>query len=227
MGDGLFVITVFLEGVASFLSPCVLPLIPAYLTYLTGQTMETLVQDAKTYRTVIWNALAFILGFSVIFIALGAAATSFGKFLVSYREVIRKVSGVLIIILGLFQMEIIKIGFLNYEKRLKVNPKAPGFITSVIMGVGFGFGWTPCIGPILASVLMMASQAKTLGLGMALLAVYSMGLALPFFILALGIKVVWNPLRRLYKYMNVIRLVSGVLLVFMGLVIFFNWLSFF
>jgi len=227
VGDLAFIFMVFVEGVASFLSPCVLPLIPVYLAYLTGQSVDNLLQgSSRAYRTVVLNALLFVIGFSFVFVSMGAAASSFGRFLVKHREVMRKISGVLIILFGLFHTGLIPVPFLNYEKRFKVNVNGTGFIASVIMGMGFGFGWTPCVGPMLASVLLMASQARTVAGGMGLLAVYSLGLGLPFMALAVGIRVLWNPIKKLYKYMDAIRWVSGGLLIIIGLLIFFNRLAF-
>ncbi len=227
MGDFTFIFMVFVEGVASFVSPCVLPLIPVYLAYLTGQSVDNLLHGTfRAYRTVVLNALLFIIGFSLVFIAMGTVASSLGKFIALHRDVIRKVSGALIVFLGLFHMGIIPIPFLNYERRLNINLGSPGFITSIVMGIGFGLGWTPCIGPMLASVLVMASQARTVGAGMGLLAVYSLGLGLPFVALAAGIRVLWKPIKKLYKYMDAIRWISGGLLVIIGLLIFFNKLAF-
>jgi cytochrome c-type biogenesis protein len=227
VGDLAFIFMVFVEGVASFLSPCVLPLIPVYLAYLTGQSVDNLLQgSSRACRTVVLNALLFVIGFSFVFISMGTVASSFGKFLVEHRDVMRKISGALIVFFGLFHTGLIPIPFLNYEKRFKVNINSPGLITSIIMGMGFGFGWTPCVGPMLASVLVMASQARTVAEGMGLLAVYSLGLGLPFMALAVGIRVLWDPIKKLYRYMDAIRWVSGGLLIITGLLIFFNRLAF-
>nr|WP_243426527.1 cytochrome c biogenesis CcdA family protein [Caldicoprobacter guelmensis] len=223
-----FVSMVFVEGVASFLSPCVLPLIPVYLAYLTGQSIENLFKEpSKAYYKGVLNAFLFVAGFSIVFISMGAVASSFGRFLVEYRDVIRRISGVLIVLFGLFHVGLIPIPFLNYEKRFNIGIGGPGFVTSILMGMGFGFGWTPCVGPMLASALVMASQAHTIGEGIGLLAIYSLGLGLPFMVLALGIRVLWKPVKKVYKYMDVIRWISGGLLIIIGLLIFFNRLAFF
>ena len=222
MDGQLFFITVFLQGVASFLSPCVLPLIPAYLTYMTGQSVEIMMEDSKAHRTLILNSIAFITGFSLVFVSLGAIATSLGQFLQANRDIIRKISGVLIIFFGLFHTELIPIPFLNYEKRLQISPGTPGFISSFLIGIGFSFGWSHCIGPILTSVYIMASQASTVATGMALLAVYALGLGLPFFLIALGLKFLWKFFEKLYKHMKMIKILSGILLMIIGIMIYFN-----
>ncbi len=227
MGDLAFIFMVFVEGVASFLSPCVLPLIPIYLAYLTGQSVDNLLQrPSRAYSTVVLNALLFVVGFSFVFISMGTVASSFGKFLVEYKGVIRKISGALVVFFGLFHMGLIPISFLNYEKKFKANVNSPGLITSVVMGMGFACGWTPCVGPMLASVLVMASQARTVGEGIGLLVVYSLGLGLPFVVLAAGMRVLWKPIKKLYKYMDIIRWVSGGILIIIGLLIFSNRLAF-
>ena len=218
---------VFLEGLASFLSPCILPLIPVYMAYFAGQTADELIQQRPdSYRWIGLNALAFVLGFSFVFISMGAAASSIGRFFIAYRDIIRRISGVLIILFGLFHIGLISIGLLNREKRLNIKLKDPGIVMSFVVGLGFGLGWTPCIGPMLASVLILAGQADTIAKGTALLAIYSAGLGLPFVVLAFGIKALWRPLRKLSKYMNIIRAVSGGLMIVIGVLIFFNRLDF-
>ncbi|NLJ40080.1 MAG: cytochrome c biogenesis protein CcdA [Clostridiales bacterium] len=215
-------IMVFLEGLASFLSPCVLPLIPAYFTYMTGQSIEIMMEDRKAHRALIINSLGFILGFSLVFVSLGIVATSVGQFLQAHKDVIRKISGVLIVFFGIFHTGIIPIKFLNRERRFDISKRNPGFLSAFLIGVGFSFGWSPCIGPILTSVYIMASQSSTLLRGIGLLLVYALGLGLPFFLIALGLKYVWKHFRKLYKHMNTVKIISGILLVIIGVMIYFN-----
>lgn len=222
MDGQFFFITVFLQGIASFLSPCVLPLIPAYLTYMTGQSIEIMMKDSKAHRTLILNSIAFIVGFSLVFVLLGAIATSLGKFLQVHRDIIRKVSAILIIFFGLFHSGIIPVPFLNYEKRLQIKADTPGIISSFLIGIGFSFGWSPCIGPVLTSVYIMASQARTVATGMALLAVYALGLGLPFLLIAFGLKFLWKYIQKLYKHMKMVKIISGLLLIVIGIMIYFN-----
>ncbi len=222
MASNVYFITVFLEGLASFLSPCVLPLIPVYLTYLTGQSVQDIGEDSSKSKLML-NSIGFVLGFSIVFIALGAAATSLGKFLRQHQYIIRKISGILIIVFGLFHAGFVDIPFLNREKRRQIQKSnAPSFITSILIGMGFSFGWTPCIGPILTSVLLMASNVETLSAGMGLLGVYSLGLGVPFIVMALLMGTMWDRFKNLYKYMDLIKKISGILLMLIGILMFFN-----
>ena len=214
--------SVFLEGLASFLSPCVLPLIPAYMTYLTGRSAEAMTQDKKAHRNLIFNSLAFILGFTVIFVLMGAAATKLGSLLLRNQHLIRRISGILIILFGLFSAGWIPIRFLNYERRLQLLPERQGLISSLLIGMGFSLGWTPCIGPILTSVLIMAANVQTVVKGMLLLAVYALGLGLPFLALAVGIRYLWKYLNLLTRHLGIIKKVSGAILIIIGVMIYFN-----
>jgi len=218
----LIFVPVFLEGLASFLSPCVLPLIPAYMTYLTGRSAEAMTQDKKAHRNLIFNSLAFILGFTVIFVLMGAAATKLGSLLLRNQHLIRRISGILIILFGLFNAGWIPIRFLNYERRLQLLPERQGLISSLLIGMGFSLGWTPCIGPILTSVLIMAANVQTVAKGMLLLAVYALGLGLPFLALAVGIRYLWKYLNLLTRHLGIIKKVSGAILIIIGVMIYFN-----
>lgn len=222
MQGNLIFVPVFLEGLASFLSPCVLPLIPAYMTYLTGRSAEAMTQDKKAHRNLIFNSLAFILGFTVIFVLMGAAATKLGSLLLRNQHLIRRISGILIILFGLFNAGWIPIRFLNYERRLHLLPERQGLISSLLIGMGFSLGWTPCIGPILTSVLIMAANVQTVVKGMLLLAVYALGLGLPFLALAVGIRYLWKYLNLLTRHLGIIKKVSGAILIIIGVMIYFN-----
>ena len=176
-------------GAISFLSPCVLPLVPPYLCYMAGTTVTGLTEDtgddafhAMRRRAVI-NALIFVLGFSVVFISLGASATALGKLLLQWSDVLAKVAGVVIILMGLHFLGVFKIGILQREARFQAGGSGP--LGSFVMGLAFAFGWTPCIGPILAPILSLAGSKETVGEGAILLAVYSAGLGIPFVLAAL------------------------------------------
>ena len=216
---------VFLEGLASFLSPCVLPLVPVYIAYLAGSSVEDLRDGGGPKNRLLINSLGFIVGFSVVFILLGAAAGGLGKFLLVHGDIIRKVSGVVVIAFGIFYTGIINIPFLNYERRLSLDVKGYGFLPSLAMGVGFSLGWTPCIGPMLSSVLIMAGRMGTMHKGVALLAVYSAGLALPFLVLALGIRYLYKYLEVLNKHMGKIKIIGGALLIVIGIMIYIDYFS--
>ncbi|QCX32636.1 cytochrome c biogenesis protein CcdA [Caloramator sp. E03] len=210
---------IFFEGVASFLSPCFLPLIPIYLAYLSGE-----VKEKGLFR----NSFSFILGFSLIFILLGATASGVGKFLITYRNFFDKILGIIIILMGLFYLDIIKSNFLMMERRFNIELKNEGFLKGFLLGVGLAFGWTPCIGPILASVLSMAASRSSLVYGIALLFVYSMGIAVPFIIMAYLIQRYNIKTNVLLKKAKLVKLITGIIMILTGLMLFtgyFNRLS--
>lgn len=192
------------------------------MTYLTGRSAEAMTQDKKAHRNLIFNSLAFILGFTVIFVLMGAAATKLGSLLLRNQHLIRRISGILIILFGLFSAGWIPIRFLNYERRLQLLPERQGLISSLLIGMGFSLGWTPCIGPILTSVLIMAANVQTVAKGMLLLAVYALGLGLPFLALAVGIRYLWKYLNLLTRHLGIIKKVSGAILIIIGVMIYFN-----
>jgi len=225
VGSRFFIITVFLQGMASFLSPCVLPLIPAYMTYLTGRSLEAVTQDRMAQKSLVLNALAFVLGFSVIFVLMGAAATRVGSFLLRHQYTIRKASGVVIILFGLFHTGLLPVRLLNYERRLNIRPATPGFLPSLLIGAGFSIGWTPCIGPVLASILILAANSRTLAAGILYLAVYALGLGIPFLVLAFGARYLLKYLKAVYRYMSIIKVISGIILIITGFMIYFNIFS--
>jgi cytochrome c-type biogenesis protein len=171
----------FTAGLLSFLSPCVLPLIPSYVTFITGLGLE---DAARARRTAVVHALLFVLGFSLIFIALGATATVLGRVLLAYRGVLSRVGGLLIILFGLYTLGAVRLGALSVERRVHLADKPVGYLGTVLVGVAFGAGWTPCIGPILGSILLYTSSAADLRQGVLLLATYSLGLAVPFLVAA-------------------------------------------
>lgn len=210
----------FLAGLVSFVSPCVLPLVPAYLSFLTGSSLEELQAEAsaEVRRRAVSHALAFIAGFSVIFIVLGLSASALGGLLKSHQHVIAEVGGCIVVILGLQMMGMLRIPFLMMDTRVHAQHGKQSYWTSAIVGVAFAAGWSPCIGPILSGILLLASQAHTAE-AMLLLACYSLGLAIPFFLTALAIGAVLPVLNRIKRYLPVIEFVSGLFLVAVGLVL--------
>ncbi len=171
------------------------------------------------------TSLLFILGFSVVFIALGASATAVGQFLHDQIDIISKIAGVIIIIFGIHMIGIFKIPFLNYEKRFNTNAKPIGLLGAFLVGMAFAFGWTPCIGPILAAILAIASQQDTVVKGTMLLAVYSLGLGVPFLLAGLSITLFYNVFNKLKKHLHKIEVTGGVLLVIVGVLIMTNYLT--
>ncbi len=206
-----------IAGMASFFSPCVLPLIPVYIAYLGG------VVNSKS--KLLNNSLGFVLGFTIIFMLLGASATLLGQFLLANQIILQKIAGLIIIIFGLQLTQVINIPFLNIEKRRYIKNQGTGFWQSVLFGLAFGSGWTPCIGPILGSILALASTTGSLIQGMSLLFSYALGLAIPFILAALlmdSLKDKWSKIIKKTIWFN--RL-AGALLMLFGIMLFFGWLQ--
>ncbi|MFQ5901024.1 MAG: cytochrome c biogenesis CcdA family protein [Thermodesulfobacteriota bacterium] len=222
----------FGAGFLSFISPCVLPLIPSYITFLTGISFEELTGDnnsAKIKSLILLNSIMFIMGFSIVFIAMGASISLLGSYFSVYQGILRKVGGVIMAIMGLHIIGVVNFRFLQREKRLHIfkNNKSLGLLGSFFVGIGFAAGWTPCIGPILASILMVAGTSKTLGAGVGLLAVYSLGLAVPFLLVSLGIEHFLEHFHKIKKYFRIISITSGIFLIFMGVLIYSNYFAIF
>jgi cytochrome c-type biogenesis protein len=219
----------FLAGLLSFVSPCVLPLVPSYITYITGLSFEQLTDcDERRHvrRTIVLNALLFIAGFSGVFIAFGASASLLGQFLADYQDLVRKIGGVLIVVFGLYLMGIVKLKLLMREKRFHFHSRPAGYLGSVLIGAAFAAGWTPCVGPVLGSVLMYASTTETMMDGVTLLSYYSLGLGLPLFAVALGVDRFLVYFKQVRAYLGTISLVSGAVLVAFGVLLFTNTLPF-
>jgi cytochrome c-type biogenesis protein len=209
----------FLAGVVSFLSPCVLPLVPSYVSFISGMSFEELtsVQNAKKIRlTTLANSVLFVLGFSVIFIALGASTSFFGNILFRYQDWMRIIGGVIVIIFGLFIAGLLDFNFLMKEKKFMMQGKPSGFAGSFLVGMTFGAGWTPCIGPILGSILIAATYQASAVEGMRLLSFYSAGLAVPFLLSALLFNSFLSYSKRIFKYMKIIKFIGGLILVAFG-----------
>lgn len=215
----------FLAGLLSFLSPCVLPLVPSFLVYITGLSFEELTQETRSSamtRTAMTHAAAFILGFSAIFIIFGASATAAGQLLLAYQDAIRRIGGVLIVLFGLYLMGVLTIPFLMVEKRLHLQRRPAGLIGTVLVGSAFAAGWTPCVGPILGSILLVASTSESVASGVWLLTLYSLGLGIPLFLTALSLGTFLSHAKRLNRYMKPLSMVSGVFLVVLGVMFFTN-----
>jgi cytochrome c-type biogenesis protein len=209
---GFFV--AFAAGVLSFLSPCVLPLVPSYLGFLTGMTLEEM---SGRRRMAMIHALLFVFGFALIFVILGASATALGSALKYYQVWLQRVGGVLIIVFGLYAMGVFKFRFLQMEQRVHLDRKPIGYLGSVLVGMAFAAGWTPCIGPILGGILGMAATQGDVGRGMALLGAYSAGLAVPFLAAAWAMEAFLDWFQKFRKYLPWVMRASGLLLIFVGL----------
>jgi len=218
----------FIAGLLSFLSPCVLPLIPSYITYITGLSFADLQADHPSHiirQKTILHSLCFIGGFTVVFVLLGASATYIGSFLAQHAAVIRKVGGVLLLLLGLHVCGLLPVKFLLGEKRVSVKHKPAGYLGSFLVGIAFAAGWTPCIGPILAAILAVAATEENVYQGILLLLLYSLGLGVPFFLSALAMHRFLIIFNRFKKYIPVFEKVTGVFLMLIGVLIYTNWLT--
>ena len=215
----------FLAGLLSFLSPCVLPLLPSYVSFITGISFEQLTseKDRKRVRFLtITNSFAFVAGFSAVFISLGASSSFFGQLLYRYQEWIRIVGGILVIIFGLFISGIIKLDLFLKEKRLHLHGKPAGYLGSFLVGMTFAAAWSPCIGPILGTILLYAASEGSTSYGLKLLSVYSLGLGLPFFLSSLALNTFLSYSKVLYRFMRAIMLSSGLLLIIFGIMLLSN-----
>jgi cytochrome c-type biogenesis protein len=222
--DNVSLISAFVAGIASFISPCVLPLVPGYISFISGVSLEKLRKDQteRTRRNIMITSLIFIAGFSTVFILLGASATYAGRFLLQNRILFNRIAGVLIIVLGLHVAGLFQIKFLNYEKRLNLGQKPVGVISSFLVGLAFAAGWTPCIGPILATILIVASNQQTSSQGVLLLGCYSLGLGIPFFLTAVALNSFFNVFSWIKRHYRQIEYASGGLLVVLGIMVMTN-----
>lgn len=212
----------FLAGLVSFLSPCVLPLVPSYLGFLTGLTLDEMTDKR---RWAVLHALCFVAGFSLIFIALGAGATALGATLKFHREWIARVGGVMLIVFGLYSMGILRIGALDRDQRLHLDRKPMGFLGSLLVGMAFAAGWTPCLGPILGGILTLAGTSNSVGRGVGLLAAYSAGLAVPFLLAAYAVDSFRAWFVKFRRWMPWVQRISGVVLVVVGILLITGQLS--
>ena len=215
-------VAAFFAGVVSFISPCVLPLVPSYVTFITGVSFDELTSASaapRVRRLTIIHSLAFILGFSLVFVALGATATVAGQFLREHQDSLRRIGGVLIILFGVYLTGLVPIPALSRERKKQLTTKPLGILGSVLVGITFAAGWTPCIGPIMASILIYASTAKTVGTGVVLLSVYSLGLGVPFFLSSLALNSFLAASRKIRGQLRTIEVASGVVLILFGVML--------
>ncbi len=211
----------FLAGLASFLSPCVFSLVPAYVGYLGGRSVASSQNESSNRWVTFSHGLAFVLGFSVVFILLGIATSALGGLLYDLRTWLAKIGGVVVVIFGLHMTHIIRIPFLDYDLRPQSQPdRQRGYISSGLMGVFFSAGWSPCVGPVLGAILTLSLSGGSISQGAWLLAAYSAGLAIPFLIAALGVGWVTTILRRYGKVMRITEIVMGALLIIVGVMLF-------
>jgi cytochrome c-type biogenesis protein len=213
-------IAAFLAGLVSFLSPCVLPLVPGYVSLISGAGVEELKsQESQLFRKVMTNSIGFILGFSIVFVTLGAISTEVGQLLARYKSLLSEIAGVVIILFGLHLTGIFKIKALYMDARLHSVKGSSTPWGAFVIGFAFAFGWTPCVGPILAVILGFAAAQDSVFKGIVLLAVYSLGLAVPFLLTSLGIGRFLKFYSRFRAHMHALEIASGVLLIFLGILL--------
>lgn len=225
--ENVTILTALFAGIISFVSPCVLPIVPGYISFISGASLQELkdqvaLSDDKRrelFRRVFGNSLLFVLGFSIVFVAMGASATYIGQWFAQNRLILARIAGVVIIVFGLHTMGLTPIKWLNYEKRFQAGKKPMGLAGSFLIGLAFAFGWAPCIGPILAGVLVLAATQETVGQGVTLLTAYSLGLGLPFIATGLAINRFLNLFGRIKKHMKLVEVTAGVLLVVVGFLV--------
>ncbi|MFB6212357.1 MAG: cytochrome c biogenesis CcdA family protein [Candidatus Magasanikbacteria bacterium] len=225
IGEIPLVIAAFIAGLLTFLAPCTLPLIPGYLAFISGTSLEKLSsQPEKARSKILMNGFSYVLGFSIVFTLLGVLAGFIGSTLSIYRGILTKVAGIFVILFGLFMMKILKIPFLRHKVKFsppdffkKGNPK-----NSFLLGVSFAIGWTPCIGPILGSIFTLASTSSTIVQGTLLLMVFSAGLAVPFMLVAYFLARANEFIKDVSKYLNIVSIIGGAFLVFLGILLVTN-----
>ena len=218
-GASLSLLIAFSAGLLSFLSPCVLPLVPSYVTFITGMSLEDL---QKSRRNTFLHAVLFVCGFTLIFLALGAGATMFGQLMLRYRDWISRIGGVLVIIFGLYMLGVLNLGLLARDTRLHLADKPLGYLGTLTVGIAFGAGWSPCIGPILGAILTMAANEADLQRGLVLLLTYSLGLAVPFLLAAVMVERFLTVFAKLRHQMIWVNRIAGALLVIVGVLMVTN-----
>ncbi len=222
MNQNVSLLAAFAAGFLSFVSPCVLPLIPGYISFISGASMDEMrggTAPTTSRLQIFLTSLAFVIGFSLVFVALGASATAVGKFMFARLPLLSKIAGVILIIFGLHTMGVFRLAFLDTEKRVHAQRKPAGPVGAMLVGIAFAFGWTPCIGPILGGILAIAGSKDSVWEGVALLAVYSLGLGIPFLITSLAINQFFAAAKKIRRYYHAIELTSGALLVVIGVLI--------
>ncbi len=218
MGNEIGIGIAFLAGLASFLAPCVLPLVPAYISYLTGFTVTDTTYDSKERMTIVTHAIFFVLGFSIIFIILGVAANTFGRFI--RGDILRYIGGVLIIIFGLNLMQILHLSFLDQDARLQWQTRHKwGFASSILVGMVFAAGWTPCVGPVLSTILILSAEQDSILHGTVLLIAYSAGVGLPFIAAGFLLDRFRSVMKKLNPYLVKIQKIVGVIIVIVGIIV--------
>ncbi|MBN3038175.1 MAG: sulfite exporter TauE/SafE family protein [Candidatus Omnitrophica bacterium] len=221
MSDNLQIFSAFGAGLLTFFSPCVLPLIPVYICFITGLSLQELTDTQEKVQAkkkiILTEAILFILGFSLVFVALGATAGYIGSFFMANKKILRLIGAAVLILFGLYLTGLFKLRLLEQEKRIHLKAKPVSWLGSFFVGMAFGLGWTPCVGPILGGILVMAATKETLLEGMFLLSAYSLGLAIPLLLVSIGVKRAMDIFTKVKMHFKIIKLTSGILLIAIGI----------
>ena len=227
-GNEVSILISFTAGILTFFSPCILPLFPSYITYITGKSFEdikTKVGSSDITKFTAAHSLFFILGFSIIFVLLGVSISYLGSFFGIRKLWLERIGGIVIVLFGLHIMGLFRLGFLEKEKKLGYHRDKVGYFGSMLVGMAFAVGWTPCVGPILSSILIYASTLESLPRAIVLLCFYSLGLGVPFFIAGLAVNQFLFMFNRFKVFMKFVPIVTGVFLIFIGVLLFFGQIS--
>ena len=222
------ILVAFTAGIFSFLSPCVLPLIPSYLSFISGVSLEEVRAAQVGSRTrwrVAWNSLAFILGFSLVFVSLGASASFLAGFFLSYRGLIRVLGGILILAVGIYLMGFFKMPALDRYLQFHLKDKPAGYLGSAVVGITFGAAWIPCVGPILGAILTLAATSSEIGTGIFYLATYAAGLAVPFFVSAVAVNSFFEFSHKFRRYLQAVHVTAGILLIIVGILLITDYMT--
>ncbi|MBA7465957.1 Thiol:disulfide interchange protein DsbD [subsurface metagenome] len=223
MAQQVSLVMAFFAGLLTFISPCILPLIPAYISFITGVSIDDLVssgeEKSKMTKRIFLEMILFILGFSLVFILLGASASYFGKSVLSHLKLLRVIGGILVIVFGLYITGLFNISFLGYERKIHLKMKPANILGSFIVGIVFALGWTPCVGPVLGTILTYAATQETVREGVFLLGSYSLGLGIPFLVSGLAVNLFLRGFRKIKKYSRLISVITGGLLILFGILI--------
>jgi cytochrome c-type biogenesis protein len=222
------ILVAFTAGIFSFLSPCVLPLIPSYLSFISGVSLEEVRAaqvGSRMRRRVALNSLAFILGFSLVFVSLGASASFLAGFFLSHRSLIRVLGGIFILAVGIYLMGFVKISVLDRYLQFHLKDKPAGYLGSALVGITFGAAWIPCVGPILGAILTLAAKSSEIGTGIFYLATYAAGLALPFFLSAVAVNSFFEFSQEFRRYVQPVHVAAGVLLIVVGILLITDYMT--
>lgn len=217
-------ILTFIEGLLTFISPCILPMLPIYFVYLAGSEESN--NERKSSNKLIVNSIGFVIGFTIVFVLLGATVTSIGSYINYHKDILRQISGAVMVIFGLHFSGVLNVNFLNIEKRINYKIEKLRFLSSIVFGMVFGFGWTPCLGAFLGSALALASNSNTVLEGALMLFVYSIGLGIPFIISAILFSKIKGTLKKIQNHSRLISIISGIILIIAGVLVFFDILKY-